>query len=207
MPPASASTPAAKIRARLLELLGPVVTAAGYDLEDVTVTSAGRRSLVRVVVDADAGVDLDAVATLSRAMSEVLDADSAASAGSAFFADPYVLEVSSPGVDRPLTEQRHWRRAVGRLVEVTVDGAVLTGRVLATDARGIELEVAGVKGRAGRTHHIAWSSLGRGKVQVEFNRKGAADDLDDDDLDDADLDDTDLDDTDLDDTDLDDEED
>ena len=172
MPPASASTPAAKIRARLLELLAPVASDAGYDLEDITVTSAGRRNLVRVVVDADGGVDLDAVATLSRAMSEVLDED--AGGAGRDFADPYVLEVSSPGVDRPLTEARHWRRAVGRLVEVTVDGTVVTGRVLGTDGQGVRLEVAGLKGRPATTRELAWSSLGRGKVQVEFNRKGAA---------------------------------
>jgi len=186
MPPAPASSPAAKIRARLLELLTPVAAAAGYDLEDITVTSAGRRSLIRITVDADAGVDLDAVATLSRAMSEALDADTAAGPD---FADPYVLEVSSPGVDRPLTEARHWRRAVGRLVEVSVSGTSVTGRLLATDGTGITLEVAGVKGRPAKTQQVAWSALGRGKVQVEFNRKGMPeDDLDEDDFDGDDFD-------------------
>ncbi len=98
-------------RADLLDLLAPVVAAAGYDLEDVTVTAAGRRSLVRVIVDADEGVDLDGVADVSRAVSNALDDGDA-------FAGPFVLEVSSPGVDRPLTEPRHWRRARGRLVTV-----------------------------------------------------------------------------------------
>ena len=175
MPPASASTPAAKIRARLLTLLAPVVAEAGYDLEDISVTAAGRRNLIRVIVDAETGVDLDAVAALSRAMSVALDADTE---GGPDFADPYVLEVSSPGVDRPLTEVRHWQRAVGRLVEVTVDGAPLTGRVLDTDGRGIRFEVVGVKGRPSKTREIAWADLGRGKVQVEFNRKGGIDEGD-----------------------------
>jgi ribosome maturation factor RimP len=106
-------------------------------------------------------------------MSDALDADTADGPD---FADPYVLEVSSPGVDRPLTEERHWRRAVGRLVDVSVDGAALTGRVLDTDGHGVRLEVAGVKGRPAKTKEIAWSALGRGKVQVEFNRKSGADD-------------------------------
>lgn len=190
MPPASASSPAAKIRARLLELLSPVAAAAGYDLEDISVTSAGRRSLIRVVVDADGGVDLDAVAALSRAMSDTLDADPATNPD---FADPYVLEVSSPGVDRPLTEPRHWRRAKGRLVEAEVDGKSLTGRVMSVDESGVALEVAGVKGRPAKNQHVAWAALGRGKVQVEFSRKNAGtsedefddeefiDDIDDDD--------------------------
>jgi len=187
MPPAPASSPAAKIRARLVELLAPVAAEAGYDLEDVSVTAAGRRSLIRVVVDADAGVDLDAVAALSRAMSDAMDADTTAGPD---FADPYVLEVSSPGVDRPLTEPRHWRRAIGRLVEVAVGGSPVTGRVVATDAAsGITLEVAGVKGRPAKTQQVAWADAGPGKVQVEFNRKGAPDvadeDFDDDDDDES----------------------
>ena len=80
------------------------------DLEGVRVTSAGRRRLLRVVVDADGGVSLDDIEQVSRELSAVLD--QAAAMGEA----PYTLEVSSPGVDRPLTEPRHWRRAVGRLV-------------------------------------------------------------------------------------------
>ena len=112
---AAGSTRAGQTREHLLDVLAPVVAATGYDLEDVTVTSAGRRSLVRVIVDADGGVDLDAVAEVSRVVSEALDGDAD---GGAAFAGPYVLEVSSPGVDRPLTEPRHWRRAIGRLVQV-----------------------------------------------------------------------------------------
>jgi ribosome maturation factor RimP len=173
MPSASAERPAAntgraagsarsgQARDRLLEVLTPVVAATGHDLEDVTVTSAGRRSLVRVIVDADGGVDLDAVADVSRAVSEALDDDAD---GGAAFAGPYVLEVSSPGVDRPLTEERHWRRAVGRLVQVTVAGLAVTGRITETGAAGVTLEVDGTP------REIAWSDLGRGRVQVEFNR-------------------------------------
>jgi ribosome maturation factor RimP len=75
--------------------------------------------------------------------------------------------VTSPGVDRPLTEARHWRRAVGRLVKVRVggaDGDTVTGRVRAADGNGVELEVDGA------TREIGWGELGAGKVQVEFNR-------------------------------------
>ncbi|HVU91213.1 MAG TPA: ribosome maturation factor RimP [Jatrophihabitans sp.] len=167
--PAGASAAAANARARehLLELLGPLVSGAGYDLEDVTVTSAGRRSLVRVTVDADGGIDLDAVAVVSRLVSDALDADAENPASPRALAGAYVLEVSSPGVDRPLTEPRHWRRAAGRLVKVEVDGRPLVGRIAGVDDAGVTLDVEGTGPRP-----LAWDGLGRGRVQVEFNRPG-----------------------------------
>lgn len=155
---------AERTRLHLLDLLGPVVAAAGYDLEDLTVTAAGRRNLVRVVVDGDGGVDLDAVAEVSRAVSQVLDA-----AADANFAGPYVLEVTSPGVDRPLTEPRHWRRAVGRLVQVPVAGRTVTARVVAASDTGVTLESDGAR------RDLAYADLGAGRVQVEFNRPHADD--------------------------------
>jgi ribosome maturation factor RimP len=164
MPPATAGASAAQAREYLLDLLGPVVAEAGYDLEDVAVTSAGRRSLVRVTVDADGGIDLDAVAVVSRLVSDALDADATRSGSPRVLAGAYVLEVSSPGVDRPLTEPRHWRRAVGRLVRVEIDGNQVTGRVGSVDDAGVTLEVGGADRRA------RFAELGRGKVQVEFNR-------------------------------------
>jgi ribosome maturation factor RimP len=88
-------------------LLRPVVTAAGLDLENVRITAVGRRRLLKVVVDGDGGVTLDAITEISRALSAELDANGAM--GEA----PYTLEVSSPGAERPLTEPRHWRRAAG----------------------------------------------------------------------------------------------
>jgi ribosome maturation factor RimP len=190
-PPAPAGRPAdnaartggsarsSQAREQLLTVLAPVVAATGHDLEDVNVTSAGRRSLVRVVVDADGGVDLDAVAEVSRVVSEALDDDAV---GGAAFAGSYVLEVSSPGVDRPLTEPRHWRRAVGRLVQVPVAGTGVTGRVVACDEDGVTLSVDG----SPRT--VAWAELGKGRVQVEFNRVSEADlgEDTDDDADDSD---------------------
>ena len=157
---------AAKIREVLRGLLEPVIAAAGYDLEDVAVSSAGRRSVVRVIVDADGGIDLDAVAAVSRIVSETLDADPAADQA---LRGAHVLEVSSPGVDRPLTEPRHWRRAVGRLVSVEVAGAPVTGRVSAADESGVRLDVDGT------VHSHPWDRLGPGRVQVEFNRADDAD--------------------------------
>lgn len=165
MSPASAGGSAVQLRDGLLDLLAPLVTSAGYDLEDVAVSSAGRRSLVRVIVDADGGIDLDAVATISRVVSDALDRDIEDGTTLAHsLAGSYVLEVSSPGVDRPLTEPRHWRRAAGRLVTAQTKGKTVTGRVVSVDDNGATFEIKG------RQQWIAWSDLGRGKVQIEFNR-------------------------------------
>jgi ribosome maturation factor RimP len=168
MPPETAGGSAARTRERLLSLLGPVVAAAGYDLEDVTVSVAGRRSLVRVSVDADGGIDLDAVAEVSRVVSAAIDDTDADDPGGVAFAGPYVLEVSSPGVDRPLTDPRHWRRAIGRLVKVPVADKTITGRVLDTSGTGVTFEIAGTR------RDVAWGDLGRGTVEVEFNRPSDA---------------------------------
>jgi ribosome maturation factor RimP len=168
MPPAKAGASAAQAREHLLELLDRLVTEAGYDLEDVTVTSAGRRSLVRVTVDADGGIDLDAVAVVSRIVSDALDSDAETPGSPRALSGAYVLEVSSPGVDRPLTEPRHWRRAAGRLVKVEAEGRSVTGRITAVDDAGVILDLDGTERR------FTWSGLGRGKVQVEFNRPSDA---------------------------------
>jgi ribosome maturation factor RimP len=159
-------------------VLAPAVEALGFDLEDVRISPAGRRSVIKVIVDRDGGIDLDAVAVASRAISDALDA--AEASGAAPDTGPYVLEVSSPGVDRPLTEPRHWRRSVGRLVAATASGAAVTGRVTAVDDAAVTLDVRG------RPRTVAFADLGPGKVQVEFGR------IDDADLDDADLDDDDF---------------
>lgn len=149
-------------RGRLRAVIAPVVEEAGYDLEDLTVSRAGRRHLLRVLVDADGGISLDEVADLSRGISAALDR--AEEADGAFTAGEYVLEVGSPGVDRPLTQPRHWRRNVGRLVAVTAADVRLTGRITAADERGVTLDVDG------RRHEYGYPQLGPGRVQIEFGR-------------------------------------
>ncbi|MEO9223266.1 MAG: ribosome maturation factor RimP, partial [Mycobacteriaceae bacterium] len=108
---------------KVTELLANVVADAGCDLEGVTVSAAGRRSVVKVIVDSDAGLDLDEVAALSRSVAAVLDASPGVDDAA------YTLEVTTPGVDRPLTLPRHWRRARGRRVAVALAEEKLTGRV------------------------------------------------------------------------------
>jgi ribosome maturation factor RimP len=140
--------------AQLRPVVEPVVAAAGYDLEDVTTTAAGRRSVVRVVVDRDGGVDLDDVAELSRAISQRLDdADPVGDAA-------YTLEVTSPGVDRPLTEPRHWRRNVGRLVET----GGRKGRIKEVTDDGVVIDVDG------ETETISFEQRPEGRVVIEFSR-------------------------------------
>ena len=143
---------------RLAGLIGPVVAAAGMDLESVRASVAGRRRLLRVVVDSDRGVSLDDAAEVSRDVSAALDATDV-------MGDmPYTLEVSSPGVDRPLTEPRHWRRAARRLVRVKTGAGTVQGRVLAADAAGVTLDIDGAE------HRFGYEDLGAGAVQVEFGR-------------------------------------
>jgi ribosome maturation factor RimP len=161
--PPGAGTDLRALRERLRALLAPVVAGVGYDLEDLQVSRVGRRHLLRITVDGDAGVDLDAVAAVSREISAALD-EAEAAAGD-LFAGEYQLEVSSPGIDRPLTEPRHWRRNIGRLVAVTVRGGhALTARVVGADEDGVVLDADGT------SHELPYDQLGPGRVQVEFAR-------------------------------------
>lgn len=145
----------------LRPLLAPVVAASGCDLEDLVVSLAGKRRRIELVIDRDGGVDLDLIAEVSRAASAALDEGDIGDA-------PYVLEVTSPGIDRPLTEDRHWRRNIGRLVEVElVDGPSVTGRVQSV-LEGSEPSVTVDVDGESRT--IALRDIARGRVQVEFKR-------------------------------------
>lgn len=150
----------AERQAEVEAILAPAVAKAGFDLEGLQVSKAGRRLLVRVLVDKDGGISLDDVAVVSKACSKALDG--AESTGGPFADTAYTLEVSSPGVDRPLTEPRHWRRNIGRLVAVHIGEEPFTGRVTAASERGIELEADGARRSA------TYAELGPGKVQIEL---------------------------------------
>ena len=165
----------------LRHTLAPVVQGLGLVLEEVTVTPAGSRRVLRVIVDRpdDAGtapaadaLTLDGVAEASRQISATLD-DS-----DVMGATPYVLEVSSPGVDRPLTTPRHFARNLRRLVAVTLaDGSAVQGRIIGV-GDVLELEVAGAKKGTTKARSVGWDDVVRGQVQVEFRR---VDDVSDDD--------------------------
>jgi ribosome maturation factor RimP len=153
-----------QIAAAVSAALEPTARAAGFDLEGVEIVPAGSRRVVRVVVDRDGGLDLDAVAVASRDFAVALDA------APALGESPYVLEVTSPGVDRPLTEPRHWRRATGRLVEASMrEGGTVRGRVIAADDATVSFDVDGTQ------RVVPLADLGTGRMQLEFDRpKGEA---------------------------------
>jgi ribosome maturation factor RimP len=142
------------------ELSGPL-GALGFDIEALELTPAGKRRVLRVAVDRDGGVTLDDVADATREVSRVLDEES-----DVMGEMPYTLEVTSRGVDRPLTLPRHWRRNADRLVAVTlVEGGEVTGRILTSTDTSATLDVDG-------THReVAYADVARAMVQVEFNRK------------------------------------
>ncbi|MEU3661949.1 ribosome maturation factor RimP [Streptomyces sp. NPDC032940] len=155
---------------RLRELLEPLVTSQGLDLEEIAVDSVGRKRVLRVVVDSDTGADLDRIADVSRALSAKLDETDAM--GDA----EYTLEVGTPGAERSLTEHRHYTRAVDRLVRFQLhEGGELVARILGVDDDGLDLEVPGVKGRKATTRRLAFGDIDKARVQVEFNRKDKQD--------------------------------
>jgi len=145
-----------RITAAVTDPLG----ALGFDLEAVEVTPAGKRRLLRLAVDRDGGVTLDDIADATREVSRLLD-DTDLMGQQA-----YTLEVSSPGVDRPLTLPRHWRRNTGRLVKVSLrEGEPVTGRITASDDEGADLEVEGEERR------VAYDEVTKAKIQIEFKKE------------------------------------
>lgn len=153
------SPPRGELAAQLEPVVQEAVRAVGFDLELLDVQQAGRRRLVKVVVDGDDGVGLDEVAEASRAVSAALDANEHLVNG------PYTLEVTSPGVDRPLTRERHWRRARYRLVRVKlVAGGELVGRVGDADGTGVTVLVDGALRR------LAYADVARAAVEIEFKQ-------------------------------------
>lgn len=145
------------------ELAGPL-SAQGLDVEAVEVTPAGKRRVLRVAVDKDGGVSLDDVAEATREVSRILDESDVMGEM------PYTLEVTSRGVDRPLTLPRHWRRNVDRLVRCTLaDGGQVTGRISAATAEAVTLEVDG------DARELPYAEIAKALVQIEFNRRNDKD--------------------------------
>lgn len=149
---------------QVIELLGGEFARAGYDIEDVIIDAAARPPRITVVADSDDGLNLDSAAALSRSASELLDrVDGHATT-------PYVLEVTSPGVDRPLTTEKHFRRARGRKVELTLsDGAELTGRLGETSDGTVRLVVRKGRGADLSVRELSMEDIAKAVVQVEFS--------------------------------------
>jgi ribosome maturation factor RimP len=149
--------------AELEPVVESAVRAAGFDLEALDVAQAGRRNVVKVVVDADEGVNLDEVAQASRLVATALDDNDHLIGGA------YTLEVTSPGVDRPLTRPRHWRRARYRLVRVRpAEGPEFTGRVGPAGEDSVRLLVGGV------LRDIRYTEVAKAVVEIEFKQPPVA---------------------------------
>jgi ribosome maturation factor RimP len=144
--------------AALEPVVRDAVDAAGFELEQLEVQRAGRRNLVKVVVDADNGIGLDEVADVSRAVAGVLDEHDHVLGG------PYTLEVTSPGTDRPLTRPRHWRRNRLRLVKVKTEAETFTGRVGDADEQAVTLLVSG------ELRRLPFDAVDHAVVEIEFNQ-------------------------------------
>ncbi len=145
---------------RIAELVDPIVSARGADVEFVELRRAGKRTVVVVAVDTDGGISLDDIAEYSRDISEALDA------ADVMGELPYTLEVTSPGVHRPLTLPRHWRRNQGRLVRISAtDGTTIEGRIVGSDDVSARIDAAGV------VQTVDYAGIAKAVVQVEFPKE------------------------------------
>ena len=150
---------------KITELVKPAVEKAGFFLEDVHVVSPGKHRIITCIVDGQIPLNLDQVTSVSRDISELLDV--------ANFMDesPFTLEVTSPGVDRPLTLLRHWQKNLNRLVKVVKqDGSVVSGRITTLEESHVLL-TEDIKGKS-KEHTVQFADIKRATVEIEFNRKG-----------------------------------
>jgi len=149
------------LASNLTELLNPAVTRAGFVLEEVSVTPVGKRRLISVVVDCEnRNPSLDEVTVVSKEVSSILDTYSQLGEM------PFTLEVTTPGIDRPLTELRHWKKNLGRLVKITPhSGEKYVARIKEVLPREVVLELKNQESK------VQFSDIARAQIEVEFNRK------------------------------------
>jgi ribosome maturation factor RimP len=150
---------------KITELVQPAVEQAGFFLEDVHVVSPGKHRIITCIVDGQTPLNLDQVTSVSRDISELLE-------GADFMDDTaFTLEVTSPGVDRPLTLPRHWQKNLNRLVKVVrLDGSVVNGRITTIEDANVVL-IEDIKGKT-KEHALSLNDVKRATVEIEFNRKG-----------------------------------
>ena len=152
------------LKDQISELVTPAVSDLGFYLEDVHIATPGNHRIVTCIVDGDASLNLDQVTSVSRVISELLDE-------AAFMGEtPFTLEVTSPGVDRPLTQPRHFAKNVDRLLKIIkLDGSDVTGRILSNTDHDVTLSVSVKKESTEQT--VLLSDIKRAVVEIEFNRK------------------------------------
>lgn len=146
------------LRDSLLDLLSPAVSHAGFFLEDVQVVTPGKHRIITVIVDGDTSLNLDQVTTITRTVSELLDE-------APFLGDaPFTLEVTSPGVDRPLTQPRHWKKNIDHLVRIVLnDGSEVKGRISAADENQVHLSEP--------ERVLSYGDIKRALIEIEFKKK------------------------------------
>ena len=144
------------LKDQIFELVAPLVDKAGLVLEDVQVQTPGKNRFVTIMIDSETGLNLDQVTDISRLVGETMDK-------APFMGDtPYTLEVTTPGVDRPLTAPRHFKKNVDRLVKITKnDGTQVKGRISSADEDSVTLDNASIN----------YSEIKRAIIEIEFNRK------------------------------------
>jgi ribosome maturation factor RimP len=152
------------LKDQISELVTPAVSDLGFYLEDVHVATPGSHRIVTCIVDGDASLNLDQVTSVSRVISELLDE-------APFMGEtPFTLEVTSPGVDRPLTQPRHFAKNFDRLLKIIkLDGSEVTGRILSNSDHDVTLTVTVKKETVEQT--ISLAEIKRAVVEIEFNRK------------------------------------
>jgi ribosome maturation factor RimP len=152
------------LKDQISELVTPAVSDLGFYLEDVHVATPGSHRIVTCIVDGDASLNLDQVTSVSRVISELLDE-------AVFMGEtPFTLEVTSPGVDRPLTQPRHFAKNVDRLLKIIkLDGSEVTGRILSNTDKDVTLSVAVKKETIEEV--VTMADIKRAVVEIEFNRK------------------------------------
>jgi ribosome maturation factor RimP len=152
------------LKDQISELITPALHQAGYFLEDVNLVTPGQHRIVTVIVDGESALNLDQVTVASKLVSELLDE-------AAFMGEtPFTLEVTSPGIDRPLTLPRHFAKNNDRLLKVTKsDGEVVTGRIVSNTENDVTLTVAEKKEVKEVTINLA--DIKRAQVEIEFSRK------------------------------------
>jgi ribosome maturation factor RimP len=152
------------LKDQISELVTPAVSDLGFYLEDIHIATPGNHRIVTCIVDGDLSLNLDQVTSVSRVISELLDE-------AAFMGEtPFTLEVTSPGVDRPLTQPRHFAKNVDRLLKIVkLDGSEVTGRILSNTDQDVTLTVTVKKETLEQT--VALADIKRAVVEIEFNRK------------------------------------
>ena len=138
-------------------VITPAINALGFYIEDITITSAGRRSLITVIVDGDTHLSLDQVTVATKAISEIMETISAVGDNS------FTLEVTSPGLDRPLTKVRHWQKNINRLIKVVLlDGSEIKGRIKNVNEVSATVD----------EKNINYSDIKRATLEIEFKQVG-----------------------------------